>query len=349
MDDFADTCSVFENTEATDIDDTESELNLESADADIEFSDIEGIDFQTPSESDKIIGNKNDFIEIVNESSYVDNLEINHFKFENKEYELEFTSDFDKKIESGVLIPSEGKVFIDQIRYDNIEQLWPEKNIDYVENSKTGEHIKIYGEIFDREECVSSVQGINNRHFKGTCGLVSSANVINIAEDNRVYTDRITENDIVDFAIENNCCEVREDQYESGGTQFEDIAKILNEHNIENTIYKGNKALNLDEISQEIKDGKIIIMAVDAKDIWCTEDETYSLFRKKSPANHAITITGAVENPETKVIDGFIITDSGRRRSSDKRRYITKNDLERAYEGRRNRGVIVTEQSYSAR
>lgn len=152
----------------------------------------------------------------------------------------------------------------------------------------------------DPEACkdYNHKQGQNEFGYQGTCGLTSSAEVLN------EFGIPMTENDVVRYAVEHGLCEVTPGSPESsGGTTVADQAQILTDIGVPSHIETGH---SLEELAAEIRDGHGVIIEVNAGELW-GEPAYYDT----GGPNHAITVTGVAVNPDTGMVEGVYINDSG--------------------------------------
>lgn len=140
-------------------------------------------------------------------------------------------------------------------------------------------------------------QGDNDAGFNGTCGLVSCEDVL------RQYGVDVTENDIVEHAIENNECAVDSDPEKAGGTTSDQRAQILNDFGIPAHTEKGQ---SLEDLASDIERGSSVIVAANAGYLW-NDPNAYDT----GQSNHAVVVTGVARDPQTGEIQGFFINDSG--------------------------------------
>ena len=141
-------------------------------------------------------------------------------------------------------------------------------------------------------------QGDNELGFKQDCGLVSSQEVLN------QFDIPVTENDVVNHAVDNNqCAVVPSDASQSGGTSADGQAHVLSDYGVPAHVENNG---NLDELATNIQDGHGVIIEVNAGILW---DDANSY--EDGGSNHAITVTGVVRDPSTSEITGFIVNDSG--------------------------------------
>jgi hypothetical protein len=131
--------------------------------------------------------------------------------------------------------------------------------------------------------------------FNGTCGIVSSANVLRIAGKNA------TEEELVKYAstssgpLEGHLCTTRTIP---GGTTPETRQAILKQYGVESELQEAT----VDNIAQAVSEGKGVIISVYAGKLWGNARHKNNM--------HAITVTSVVKNSDGSIA-GFWVTDSG--------------------------------------
>jgi hypothetical protein len=140
-------------------------------------------------------------------------------------------------------------------------------------------------------------QGDNPYGFKGTCGLVSCEDVL------RQFGVDATEADVVDHAVAKNLCAVTDDPAKSGGTTPEMRAQILNDYGIPAHVESGQ---SLEDLAGDVEHGSGVIVSANAGYLW---NDPNAL--ENGQTNHAVVVTGVARDPETGVVQGFYINDSG--------------------------------------
>lgn len=222
-------------------------------------------------------------------------------------------------------------------RYENRETIFDEK---------TETILNAYGKPIERSEMVVCYQGINDKKYLGTCGIVSCVNVINICEKNRLFEKRVLEKDLVNYAVEHDLCDTyHKSAYDNGATTALGISEILKGQGIDNTVLENNRLPDFSELGEIVKSGDVAIIGVNAADFYENATTRLPFFRNRRHANHAVTLTGAVyeqnEDSQHEVIRGFYFADSGRGLYTDKARFVDLNQLNQSYSNKINAVCIV--------
>ena len=220
------------------------------------------------------------------------------------------------------------------------------ENYEIIFDENSEKKIHAYGKPIDRSEMVVCYQGINEKKYLGTCGIVSCVNVINISQKNRLFEKKVLEKDLVNYAVENELCDSHHrSPYDNGATTALGISAILKGQGIDNTIFEDESLPDFSKLGEIIKTGDVAILGVNAADFYDTSTTKLPFFRNRSHANHAVTITGAAyeinnENHFEK-LKGFYFADSGRGKSSDKARFVDLKQLERSFSNKVDAVCIV--------
>jgi hypothetical protein len=182
-------------------------------------------------------------------------------------------------------------------------------------------------EFGDPEGCerFNHCQGENDLGFEGTCGLVSCEDVIN------QFGGDVTENDIVNFAADNDFCEKSSNPAESGGTTPFGQVKILDAHGIPARVEVCD---SLEDLAGRVEDGHGLIVGVNAGVLW----DNRAYFDSGDP-NHAIVVTGVDRDPQSGDILGFKINDSGVPPSGESNKFIDAQTFTIAWFGSESGGI----------
>ena len=163
--------------------------------------------------------------------------------------------------------------------------------------SEDGREVVIIGDVEKFKE-YNHEQGQNEFGFLGTCGLVSCEDIL------RQFGKKVTETDIVKYAIEHHFCATEPPRGDQGGTTVLDQVAILEGHGVPAGYDTG---LSLDDLAARVESGKGVITEVNAYRLW---DQKVPAFYYRA-ANHAIVVTGVQRDAKTGKINGFYINDSG--------------------------------------
>ena len=177
-------------------------------------------------------------------------------------------------------------------------------------------------------------QGNNEHGFEGTCGETTQANTLN----KLLGTNEITENDVLNIAIDKNLCEVDVlDPANSGGTSTEQFMQLYDEMNhrvgdkLNIELFDYDDALGIDDMASRIENGSVLNIAVDSYELW---DQPRDITDTAHYTDHWISVTGVDRNVDGGII-GFKIVDSGGSES-----YLDIDKFERCYYGAKDSPVI---------
>ena len=177
-------------------------------------------------------------------------------------------------------------------------------------------------------------QGNNEHGFEGTCGETTQANTLN----KLLGTNEITENDVLNIAIDKNLCEVDVlDPENSGGTSTEQFMQLYDEMNhrvgdkLNIELFDYDDALGIDDMASRIENGSVLNIAVDSYELW---DQPRDITDTAHYTDHWISVTGVDRSVDGGII-GFKIVDSGGGES-----YLDIDKFERCYYGAKDSPVI---------
>ena len=162
------------------------------------------------------------------------------------------------------------------------------------------------------------------------CGVESAMNILSIAHKLEIENQNTFESMFTEEMRKEGLCddEGKKGELDSldGGTTAEKRKQILNKYGLESSV----KTLTLEQIGEEIKQGKGIIIRVSARNLFPDSNLPDKL-------NHAISVIGVVYD-ENNQIYGFYICDTGKWGL----RFITYQELENCYTGYVGQAVNVT-------
>lgn len=177
-------------------------------------------------------------------------------------------------------------------------------------------------------------QGNNEHGFEGTCGETTQANTLN----KLLGTNEITENDVLNIAVDKNLCEVDVlDTANSGGTSTEQFMQLYDEMNhrvgdkLNIELFDYDDALGIDDMASRIENGSVLNIAVDSYELW---DQPRDITDTAHYTDHWISVTGVDRSVDGGII-GFKIVDSGGGES-----YLDIDKFERCYYGAKDSAVI---------
>lgn len=157
-------------------------------------------------------------------------------------------------------------------------------------------------------------QGVNARGFEGTCGPTSQANAIN----KLLESNDLTENKVLDIAVENNLCNLDGPAAGCGGTTTEQFMELYDKVNeqigdkISTELYEYENVLDANQVADRLEAGDVVNVAVDSSTLWGQTHGIADLLgvRREVISDHWITVTG-VNRGDSGDIRGFDIIDSG--------------------------------------
>ncbi len=181
--------------------------------------------------------------------------------------------------------------------------------------------VLVSGNPFERASDLDYNQGDNSFGAAGCCGLVSSANFLNLCGI------EATEEEIVGFALENDLCNngwfiSPED---TGGTNDMQIEAVIESRGVPVTTYEIGEGGSVEDIADAVDSGRAVTIGINAGYLWNDAN-----FIGDGSANHQITVTGAVRDNDGSVL-GLVICDSGRGLESDASRVVTMEELHMCY------------------
>jgi len=157
---------------------------------------------------------------------------------------------------------------------------------------------------------------VDGEVYKGTCGIVSCQNVLNMLGVKK------TEEELIRHARDNNLAHHRGPPYRNGGTHAENRKDILKAHGIESTL----EAQSVENIATAVEAEKGVIISVETKHFWSCP----------TGGPHAVVVTSVTKDKNGNVT-GFHITDSGDKSSS---RFISLELMDKSLN--KNRFMNVT-------
>ena len=173
-----------------------------------------------------------------------------------------------------------------------------------------GRDVVVFGNPIEIGEKLDHLQGDNPYFAGGNCGLVSTANFLNLcgisAADENMITKYTIDHDecmhgwFVPFASR-------------GGVTTENEQKIIKDFGIGTNVFQTfEPGGSIEDIARQIEAGYVGIMGVNAGYLWddpgCVEDGFM---------DHDVTLTGTVRDAQTGELLGITICDSGDRKACD--------------------------------
>lgn len=172
--------------------------------------------------------------------------------------------------------------------------------------------------LFDHPDLIAQrgvySQGHNSLGIDGTCGLCSSATVMNIAG----Y--QYNEDDVVVYAMKNKLCT------ESGGTSARHRKQII--EGMAKVSMTTTVGTSLQDIASLVEQGKGVILAIEASYV---NPEWYGPYDPMQPSGHAVTLASVVRDAKTNEIVKYVIIDSNGRNPEEARQFVEPKVLEKAF------------------
>jgi Peptidase_C39 like family len=140
-------------------------------------------------------------------------------------------------------------------------------------------------------------QGDNPYGYEGTCGLVSCQDIL------LQFGVKVTEADIVSYAIKQKLCNTSGDMSLRGATTQQDQVKILKDFGVP-AHYE--QFQSLEDLAAAIEQDSGVIISLNAGVL--RNDRRYYEYGQ---ANHAVVVTGVARDPNNGDIIGAYINDSG--------------------------------------
>jgi len=157
-------------------------------------------------------------------------------------------------------------------------------------------------------------QGYAVKGFQGTCGIVSSQNVLTMAGINT------TEKELIEFCSKEKVdifgttlCRSNNTPENNGGTTAHDRMVLLRKYGLSSELQKQN----VDNIAKAIENGKGVIISVKAEEFYPNIN---------IDGFHAVTVTSLTKDKNGNVT-GFWITDSGK---GDSAKFFSKDHISKS-------------------
>jgi hypothetical protein len=194
----------------------------------------------------------------------------------------------------------------------------------------------VYGNPYDAGEHLDNHQGDNELGAEGDCGLVSTANILNLCGVNT------NEEKVTELAVENGLCNYSPylPPESRGGATDKQLCELLRLNGVEASTLSAQSAEgNLNSVADYVESGHGVEMGINAGHGWQNAN-----YIGDGSANHEIVVTGTVRDAETGELKGFIVCDSGLEEEKSDSRYMSVEVLQDAYEKTPGASVIVTDE-----
>ncbi len=168
----------------------------------------------------------------------------------------------------------------------------------HMETLPDGREVLVIGDP-ERDASVTHRQGDNTYGFEGDCGLCSCQGILNL------FGTRISEDDIVRYAVDHGLCEVSRDLTQSGGTTPEQQAELLSDLGVPAHSEVG---VSLEQLAEYVEQGHYAIIEANAGILF---DNAQSVGDDPGQFNHAVVVTGVARELQTGSIVGFYVNDTG--------------------------------------
>ena len=147
-----------------------------------------------------------------------------------------------------------------------------------------------------------SEQGTAKPDYRGTCGLVSSANILR-----QLGVCKATEDDLLNRALELKACREPSKHKTGGGTNNNDIVKIMKSYNLQATKVQD---LSIKNITDCLNKGGAMMMSVRSKYLRDGASIPDRVSFKKN-TDHFVTVTGVKKDNISGAVLGVFVQDSG--------------------------------------
>lgn len=205
--------------------------------------------------------------------------------------------------ESGFLLPERNAETLERVSYESeIPLLKP-----VPARQPDGREVLVCGEPQKVAKVLDYRQGQNNLGFQGTCGIVSSRNIL------RLFGICTSEDELVHYAALKGLCVVDSRPYLSGATNAAYRDRLLRDWGMPGHIIKGATAA---QSAEEFEKGLGVMAGVNAGILWNNPNCYGNGF-----SNHVVSLIGT-ERDQLGDLTGVYICDSGRNRAGDTARYI---------------------------
>ena len=206
---------------------------------------------------------------------------------------------------------------------------------------ENGETVKVTGEV-DAFKELNHQQG-EVPGFEGTCGLCSVQCVANQFGLQNEAGGKISEEDIVKLASDNNpsLCVTDSTSESNGGTSLSDQQELLERLGIPAHV---ETDMNMEQLAQQVDQGKGVITGVNADELW--GQNPHNSINLLPRPNHAVSVIGTARNPGTNELRGFFINDSGNNEGNiGSGRFVSTADMLFSWQNH-GTGCVVTDQSF---
>ena len=172
-------------------------------------------------------------------------------------------------------------------------------------------------------------QGNNDRGYDGTCGLASTAQMLS-----DLTGENYSENDVVNHAAKNELCVTdSSDPAELGGTTVEDVRTIHRDAGVQSFSQRG---CDRETLARLVESGDGVIAAVKAAEYWPPDTDPsegrVSATLAQGGTDHMVWVTGVSRSPDTSVVTGFYLNDTGRPDGAGL--FVSNAEMKRAWEFR---------------
>lgn len=163
-----------------------------------------------------------------------------------------------------------------------------------------GREVIVCGHPLEEAERLDWSQGDNSYGALGVCGINSAANVLT-----QCGKEGMTEEYMVGYAIDHDWCNhgFGVEPCDAGGTTIYWQRQLIESHGVD---VKFCISDSMEDLAMRFESGRAGLINLNAGYLWdepsCVDD---------GRANHAVTMTGTVRDPETGALLGITICDSG--------------------------------------
>lgn len=168
-----------------------------------------------------------------------------------------------------------------------------------------GTEVIVCGRPLEEGDRLDWSQGDNSYGALGVCGLNSAANLLT-----QCGLEGMTEEYMVGYAIEQDLCNYGfgVEASDAGGTTVVDRRNLIEDHGVDVKLYFAGESPNasVEGLAARFESGRAGIINLNAGYLWNDPDSVGN-----GIANHVVTMTGTVRDPETGELLGITVCDSG--------------------------------------
>lgn len=185
-----------------------------------------------------------------------------------------------------------------------------------------GREVLVCGDPMDTGRRLDFSQGDNSLNALGDCGVNSAGNVLLMCG-----VEGVSEESMIRYAVDHGLCNYGfgVEPADAGGTTALQQRRLLEDHGVDARIYLGgHMSGSTEQLAARFEGGCTGIINLNAGYLWNDPDSVGD-----GTANHAVTMTGTVRDPESGELLGITVCDSG---NPNPCRFISVEQMRQCYE-----------------